>query len=208
MATSAVDLLWLPLGAGDTSGLVRWSGRAFEALSARREHRRPCQLVHSALEVHLGGHTYAVEMTPAWGLPKDVDRGIAVTGPVGLTGLDRLRLFRYEVHGWKDGAVPDADEAIGEPCRVSDDWEQARSVLRLLPDFPPATWGRDGQATGDMWNSNSLTSWLLARSGHDLDHVRLPAHVRAPGWTAGLVVAARESERAREAAACERPAPR
>jgi hypothetical protein len=46
--------------------------------------------------------------------------------------------------------------------------------------------------TGDMWNSNSLISWLLARSGHHLDAVAPPAHGRAPGWAAGLVLAARQ----------------
>jgi hypothetical protein len=42
-----------------------------------------------------------------------------------------------------------------------------------------------------MWNSNSLISWLLARSGHDTDTVGPPLHGRAPGWSAGLVAAAR-----------------
>jgi len=51
-----------------------------------------------------------------------------------------------------------------------------------------------------MWNSNSLTAWLLARSRHDTDLVRLPAHGRAPGWTAGLVVAARDDQRERDRA--------
>ena len=127
MKTSAVDLLWIPLGAGETSGLVRRSGRVFEAISARRERRQPCDLYHSALEVHLDGHLYAVEMTPAWGLPKDVDRGVVATGSVGLAGLGRSRLFRYEIHAWKDGAIPDAAEAVGPPQRVSADREHAES---------------------------------------------------------------------------------
>jgi hypothetical protein len=40
-----------------------------------------------------------------------------------------------------------------------------------------------------MWNSNSLTSWLLARSDHDMTQIHPPAHGRAPGWRAGLVLA-------------------
>jgi len=44
-----------------------------------------------------------------------------------------------------------------------------------------------------MWNSNSLISWLLARSGHDMAVVRPPDDGRAPGWSAGLVVAARQA---------------
>lgn len=39
-----VELFWLPLGAGDRSRLVRWTGRVFEALVARRQHRPRCDL--------------------------------------------------------------------------------------------------------------------------------------------------------------------
>jgi hypothetical protein len=53
---------------------------------------------------------------------------------------------------------------------------------------------RDELNTGDMWNSNWLISWLLACSGHDTDAIASPAHDRAPGWTAGLVVAARRAD--------------
>ena len=44
-----------------------------------------------------------------------------------------------------------------------------------------------------MWNSNSLTAWLLSRRGHDpaAPGLQPPAHGRAPGWSAGLIVAAR-----------------
>ena len=45
-----------------------------------------------------------------------------------------------------------------------------------------------------MWNSNSLTAWLLARSGHRMDAISPPAQGRAPGWHAGLTVAARQAE--------------
>ena len=197
MSPSAVDLLWIPLGAGDNTGLVRRSGRIFEVIAARREHRQRCDLFHSALEVHLDGHRYAVEMTPAWGLPTNVDRGIVATGPVGLAGLGRFRFFRYEIHGWKDGAIPDAAEAVGLPQRVSEDREHAEAVLRLLPRFPTRTWGRDELATKDMWNSNSLISWLLIRSGHDLARIQPPDNGRAPGWEAGRTVAERELTAAR-----------
>ena len=192
MGPSSVDLLWLPLGAGDNSGLVRWSGRAFEAISARHERRGRADLYHSALEVHLDGQRYAVEMTPAWGYPDGIDRGVVATGSVGLPGLGRSRLFRYEIHAWRNGLIPDAADAVGSPQRLSTDREHAQSILRLLAHFPTHTWGRDEQATGDMWNSNSLTSWLLARSGHDVAEIRLPANGRAPGWSAGLTVGGRQ----------------
>ena len=43
-----------------------------------------------------------------------------------------------------------------------------------------------------MWNSNSLISWLIARSGLDVDSIQPPAGGRAPGWQAGIVVARRQ----------------
>ena len=45
-----------------------------------------------------------------------------------------------------------------------------------------------------MWNSNSLISWLIVRSGLDTETIQLPAKARAPGWDAGLVVARRPSQ--------------
>ncbi|MEO6511835.1 MAG: hypothetical protein ABIO16_12635 [Nocardioides sp.] len=186
-----VDLFWLPLGAGDSTGLVLRSGRLYEALSARRHHRKARALFHSALEVVVDGARHVVEMTPEWGLPPG-DRGVVAEGPVGLPLLGRSRLFRYEVHRWRDGLIPDRDEAVGGAQRLVSDDARARLLLDLVPAFPVNTWGRDDQAAGDMWNSNSLTSWLLARSGHAVDALAPPDHGRAPGWSAGLVVAARQ----------------
>lgn len=190
VAPSYVDLFWLPLGAGDSSGLVRHSGRAYEALSARRDHREPRALYHSALEVAHRGARYVIEMTPTWGLPPG-DRGVVTGGAVGLRVLGRSPLFHYEVHRWRDGVIPDLAAAVGGAQRLSSDEEHARDVLELVQDFPARTWGRDEQDTGDMWNSNSLTSWLLARSGHRVDALAPPGDGRAPGWSAGLVVASR-----------------
>ena len=94
------------------------------------------------------------------------------------------------------GIIPDLRYAVDSPRRVSSDESTARRVLELVASFPVATWGRDEQRTGEMWNSNSLTAWLLARSGHDTetDLFRPPAHGRAPGWSAGLAVAARATD--------------
>jgi hypothetical protein len=44
-----------------------------------------------------------------------------------------------------------------------------------------------------MWNSNSLISWLLARTGFDMTMISPPSHGRAPGWQAGLVLASRQA---------------
>lgn len=186
---AGVDLFWLPLGAG--GHCVRVNGRVFEALVARHEHRSRRALYHSALEVRLGRERWTLEMAPVWNTP-DPDRGVVVEGPVGLRPLGALGLFRYEVRCWPGGRIPDVAEAVGGARRVSADAVRARRVLELAPQFPVHTWGLDEQGAGEMWNSNSLTSWLLARSGHDLTQVAPPDGGRAPGWQAGLVVAARQ----------------
>jgi hypothetical protein len=192
--TASVNLYWLPLGAGDGTGCVRTNGRVYEALVARRQHRPPCRLYHAALEVRLGDERFTIEMAPVWSL-RTAERGVVAEGPVGLRWLGRSRLFRYEVRRWRDGLVPDLAEAVGGARRLSSDPARAALLLALVPEFPTVTWGRDELGTGDMWNSNSLVSWLLALSGHDTDAVLPPAGGRAPGWRAGLVVAAGRSER-------------
>jgi hypothetical protein len=60
-----------------------------------------------------------------------------------------------------------------------------------VPSVPALTWGREEGRTGDMWNSNSVTSWLLASAGLDTGAIQPPAGGRAPGWHAGLDVASR-----------------
>jgi hypothetical protein len=190
MATTdtGVDLYWLPLGAGGR--FVRSNGRVYEALAARLEHRDRSDLYHSALEVHVAGRRFVIEQAPVWNM-RQSDRGVVGEGPVGSPWLGRLRLFRYEIRRWHDGVIPDRDEAVDSPTRVSTEPELAQRLLDLVPSFPTATWGRDEQHTGEMWNSNSLTAWLLARSGHDTAAIAPPAHGRAPGWRAGLTVAER-----------------
>lgn len=188
---ASIDLYWLPLGAGDNTHCVRTNGRIFEALTARLEHRDRCDLYHAALEVRLGVDRFTIEMAPVWGIEAP-ERGAVSEGPVGLRWLGRCRFFRYEVRMWRDGMIPDAREAVDSPRRVSADPTRAGHVLSLVRAFPTATWGRDELEAGEMWNSNSLIAWLLARSGHDMASIHPPAHGRAPGWSAGLVVAARD----------------
>jgi hypothetical protein len=185
-----VDLYWLPLGAGGR--FVRANGRIYEALAARLQHRDRSDLYHSALEVHLAGDRYVIEQAPVWNT-RAAHRGVVCEGPVGSPLLGRLKLFRYEVRRWHNGVIADRDEAVNCPRRLSTDADRAQRVLELVPEVPTATWGRDEQQTGEMWNSNSLIACLLARSGHDTDAIAPPPHGRAPGWIAGLSVAAREA---------------
>lgn len=189
-SSARVDLYWLPLGAGDNTHCVRSNGRDFEWVTARSRHREPLDLYHSALEVRVGQGRFVIEMAPVWSTDAP-DHGVVAEGAVGLRRLGHSRIFRYEVRCWRGGAVPDVAEAVGSPQRVCTDLGQAEHLLSLAPTFPTATWGRDELGTGDMWNSNSLISWLLARSGHDVDSLDPPVHGRAPGWAAGLVVAGR-----------------
>jgi len=183
----AVDLYWLPLGAGGHS--VRLNGLVFEALAAWLQNRERCDLYHSALEVHVPEGRFVIEQAPAWG--ERGERGVVAEGSVGARAAGRLRLFRYEIRRWRDGLIPDVSEAVESPQRLSDDTGRARRLLELVPDVPTPVWGRDELRAGEMWNSNSLISWLIVRSGLDVHSIRLPRGGRAPGWQAGIVVSER-----------------
>jgi hypothetical protein len=191
-----IDLYWLPLGAGGHS--VRLNGRIFEWVAARIGHRARCDLYHSALEVRVREGRFVIEQAPAWS--EGGERGVVAVGAVGTRAAGRFRLFRYEIRRWRDGVIPDVAEAVESPYRLSDDVECARRLLELVPRVPTPVWGRDELHTGEMWNSNSLISWLIARSGIDLDSVAPPTRGRAPGWRAGIVVAHREQALAQPAA--------
>jgi len=183
-----VDLYWLPLGAGGHS--VRFNGKVYESLASRREHRRPCDIYHSALVVHLDGVDWTVEMGPVWNVDAPTDAA-ACTGAVGAPWLGRFRAFRYEVRCWRGGRIPDIDEAVGGGHRLITHRGKARAVLAEVRHVPPLTWGRDEQGAGEMWNSNSVIAWVLARSGLDVSAINPPSGGRAPGWRAGIVLAAR-----------------
>lgn len=194
---TGIDLYWLPLGAG--GWFVRLNGRVYEAMKALAERRRPLDLYHTALEVRVPEGRYVIENS--WPIP-DADgaaRGVVVEGPVGSRRIARLRVFRYEVRRWPDGVIADADEAVPGPRRVSDDPLHARRLLDLVGLLPGPTWGRDEFGTGEMWNSNSVISWLLARTGLPMHTIDPPAGGRAPGWEAGLVMARRERDSSQRA---------
>ena len=69
----------------------------------------------------------------------------------------------------------------------------ARGVCSTwCPKVPTPVWGRDDLHAGEMWNSNSLISWLILRSGLDVESIHTPLNGRAPGWSAGIVIARRQ----------------
>jgi hypothetical protein len=184
-----IDLYWLPLGAG--GHFVRLNGRLYEAVQAYRERRPRFDLYHSALVVRAPEGRFVIET--AWPIP-DADpasRGVVVEGPVGSRRAARFRLLRYEVRRWRDGVIPDIGEAVESPQRLSGEPDRAREVLDVVGSVPRLVWGRDELGTGEMWNSNSVVSWVLARAGLPTEAIRPPREGRAPGWEAGLAAARR-----------------
>jgi len=186
---SGVDLYWLPLGAGGHS--VRLNGRVFEAVAARLERRSPCDLYHSALEVRVPQGRFVIEQAPVRD-SKGFERGVVAEGAVGSRWAGRFRIFRYEVRCWCGGVIPDVDEAVDSPQRLTDDPDVAQRVLDLVPHVPSLVWGRDELRAGEMWNSNSVITWLIAGCGLPAELIHPPVGGRAPGWDAGLVVARRQ----------------
>src|ERR1700757_331108 len=186
---AGVDLYWLPLGAG--GHFVRLNGRVYEALVARAQRRPARDLYHAALQVELPDGTFVIEQAPVhdW---SGRERGVVAEGPVGARWAGRFRIFRYEIRVWRDGNIPDVAEAVSSPVRLSESEADARRVLDVVAQVPTPVWGRDELGTGEMWNSNAVIAWVLARSGLATKSVRLPVGGRAPGWQAGLVVAARQ----------------
>jgi hypothetical protein len=185
---AAVELYWIPLGAGGQS--VRFNGRVFEAIEAARRHRPRCDLYHAALVVQLDGDRYTLEIAPS----PDADgagRGVVATGPVGSRWLGWLRVFRYEVRCWRGGSIPDLAWAVGGPRRLTEEPEVARRLVDAVAGVPTPAWGRDELETGDMWNSNSMIAWLIVGAGLPTSELRPPPHGRAPGWDAGLELARR-----------------
>lgn len=190
---AGVDIYWIPLGAG--ARVVKASGKVFEKASAMVHRRRPRDLYHSALAVTVPEGRFVIEMTPITDR-QGKRRGVVAEGPVGTKWAGRFRLFRYEIRRWRDGVIPDASEAAST-VSVRVDRACAQRLLDLVPLVPTPVWGRDELDAGEMWNSNSVTSWLLTRGEVDIAHLEPPNGGRAPGWDSGVVVALRGLEQAK-----------
>ena len=184
--STGIHLYWIPLGAGG-AGFVRFNGRVYETIRARVERRQPLDLYHTALEVRVPEGRFTIEN--AWPIPDShtASRGVVVEGPVGSRRMARFRAFRYEVRCWREGVIADVAEAVDSPQTLSEDPTLARRLLASVSAVPPLLWGRDEMGVGDMWNSNSTVSWLLALNGLPAREIRPPAGGRAPGWEAGIV---------------------
>jgi hypothetical protein len=168
---------------------VRFNGRVYERVHAFLERRPRRDLYHSALEVTVPEGRFVIEN--AWPIPNmdGASRGVTVEGPVWNRHLGRFRVFRYEVRRWREGTIADVDQAVESPRRLGDDEAQARHVLALAGSVPAHVWGRDELRVGEMWNSNSVISWLLTTAGLPAAEIHPPAGGRAPGWASGVIVA-------------------
>jgi hypothetical protein len=171
---------------------VRVNGQVFEALAARLDRRSPCDLYHSALVVRVPEGRFVIEQAPAR-RGDGSERGVVSQGAVGSRWGARVRIFRYELRCWRDGVIPDIAEAVESPRRLTTDVDGAQLLLELVPSVPTHVWGRDELRAGEMWNSNSVISWLIAGCALSPESIDPPAGGRAPGWRAGIV-AARRSE--------------
>lgn len=188
---ASVDLLWIPLGSGQQ--VVRLSGRLYESVVASATHRPRRDLYHSALVVTDSSIRTVIELAPV--ADRDpIERGVVGAGPVGLRQLGRFRMFQYELRCWSGGSIPDEREArVRHHLEVTSD--DVAELLGLVSHVPRPTWGRDEFHAGEMWNSNSVISWLLTTWGVDTVPLGPPPGGRAPGWDAGIAVARRPSVR-------------
>lgn len=187
VTAARLDLYWIPLGAG--ARVVQCSGRLYESICARRQRRNRCDLYHSALIATTAAGAYTIEMTPTPDERGRAERGVVAEGVVGSRLLRSMRVFRYEIRCWRDGVVPDLGYAVGSPVTISEDEDVVKAVLDLVPEVPTLVWGRDEVHAGEMWNSNSVVSWVLDLAGVSDAAGRPPAGGRAPGWDAGLLAA-------------------
>lgn len=190
MSPCFADLYWMPVGAG-TSRFQQASLRLWESIEAVRARRDRQRLFHSALKLSLAeGGAFTLELTPAFlGGPLPP----LATGPVGVRGADRFRLFRYQLRRVPGDTLPDEQWAFGEPLRLAEDCDAVSRILALAPSVPRSVWGRRVGGTSEMWTSDSVISWLLVRAGIDLAAVAIPPGGRAPGWAAGIEVASAPS---------------
>ena len=78
------------------------------------------------------------------------------------------------------GSIADIAEAVGGPQRLTDDEAKARAVLEAAQSVPAKVWGRDVLHVGEMWNSNSVISWILTIAGIDASKMPPPQEAALP----------------------------
>ncbi len=178
---SYVDLYWIPVGAG--TRFQRASLVLYESVAAAISRRKRMALLHAGLKLKLDGVAYTLEVMPS---PPGPNVRNEVTGPVGVRGADRLRLFRYQACLKEAESLPDEAWAVEPPLRLTADAAKVALIMELMREIPAYTWGRRRKGHTEMWTSDSAASWLLGRAGLDVEAIAIPSGSRAPGWRAGV----------------------
>jgi len=186
-----LELYWIPLGAG--TRIVRISGRLYEAFAAFVQQRPRYDLYHSALVATTEDGRSVIEMAPIPDRRGRHERGVVGEGAVGVRWLKPMRIFRYEIRRWPEGTIPDLSYAVSSPVLVTEDPAVVQRVLDVVPLVPTPVWGRDELSAGEMWNSNSVISWVLTKAGLNAVAGPPPPGGRAPGWDAGVRTATRHT---------------
>jgi hypothetical protein len=117
--------------------------------SRRGEDRtvRSMRALPFCLEVRVPEAVYVIEQAPI--RPSDgAERGVVAERAVGAQAAGRLKLFRYEIRCWRDGVIPDIDEAVDSPQRLTNDLRLAQRVLEAVRAVPTPVWGRMSCAQG------------------------------------------------------------
>ena len=171
--TATVELLWIPLGAGQH--VVRLSGRAFEAISAVIQHRHPSDLYHSALVVTFPRRSLCHRDDTD---PRPTRRS---------TGCSRRRSRRLEVAG-QTKAVPVRDPPMVRRChpgrrsRGRDDDLEPRPRRRKTTPCRRAKRAHTGVGQRRTWRRRDVELEL----GHVMDpstrRYRHRAHRTAHRW--------------------------
>ena len=188
---AAVELYWIPLGAGGHS--VRFNGRVFEAIQAARRHRRRCDLYHAAIVVAFGGDRYTIEVAPS----PDADeasRGVVGTGAVGsrisaACACFAMRSAAGAMGPFRTSPRRSANRAGSRPTRSRPSAPRpgrVRSETRLGPRRP------QGRRDVELQFRRRLAG-CHGGPGRPMQ-LHPPCGGRAPGWGAGLVVARRTRE--------------
>ena len=203
---AAVELYWLPLGAGGHSVQVqrprlRGPGRgarpaALDLISTTRHYASVSPREGSSSNRRL--------------FPIGVAANVASSsrGRSAADGLGDFACFVTRSGSGLAARFPTSRRPLTARETTERRRDTGRRVLARAEEVPPLTWGRDEMRTGEMWNSNAVIAWVLSRSGIDAAQVMPPRGGRAPGWNAGLAVAQRsDSDRQHRgrAAPCEQP---